>query len=151
MSIVLGLGKGILITGGQNSYTSVELFNPNTNTTCHLPSLPNRRYKHVAAGNLICAGDTGLNFRAGTLYQNCTEFSKGTWITTNHTLIHEREYIWAHWIVEEGIYLFDPHNPDSKSELIRFDGTVVNNPITMEYSFEYVSVAHLLSFHFTYF
>ena len=122
-----------MITGGNGlSSTSVELFNPNTNTTCTLPSLPNKRFGHVAAGNLICSGrdDPSEYIR----YKNCTEFSEGAWIPTNHSLIGDRDMPGAHWIVDEGIYLFGGWGTSSStSELVKFDGEVVDNPITLKY------------------
>ena len=61
---------GIIITGGlryvgswvhipledlQVRY-SVEVYNPLTNKTCHLPDLPEQRYQHSLCRGLICGG-----------------------------------------------------------------------------------------------
>ena len=126
-----------MITGGNGgASTSVELYNPNTNSTCTLPSLPNKRFGHVAAGNLLCSGrnspSSGLIF-----YKNCTEFSEGAWIATNHTLIDDRDFPGAHWIVDEGIYILGGWaTSDLTSELVKFNGEVIDNPITVKYAIQ---------------
>ena len=69
--------------------------------------------------------------------ENCTEFSEGAWIATNHTLIDDRDFPGAHWIVEEGIYLLGGSaTSDLTSELVKFNGEVVANPITVKYAIE---------------
>ena len=54
---------GVLITGGNPSHNTAELYVPSSGVSCDLPLLPDYRYFHtVSAGGLICGGyeyDTG--------------------------------------------------------------------------------------------
>ena len=75
---------GILISGGQYSYTSVEVFIPTTGQSCELPSLPHQMYDHTMHDKTICGG-----YYTPT---TCITFSSGQWVTT-HILVDNR---WGH-------------------------------------------------------
>jgi len=82
--------KGILLSGGFAANTSVEVFNPNTNKSCLLPSLPEQRLCHTMDYLTICGGMY--------TFTSCITFSSGEWVTS-HSLPEER---WYHnsWVME---------------------------------------------------
>lgn len=49
--------KGILITGGSDSPTSVELFLPGADQSCQLPQISGIRDNHSQCGKIVCGGD----------------------------------------------------------------------------------------------
>ena len=78
--------EAILITGGDNSDRTAELFLPRQGTTCQLPLLPDKRYGHVQSGNTLCGGDF--------THRSCLQWrsQQGGWVTLPLTLTVER---WA--------------------------------------------------------
>ena len=52
-NINISISAAILITGGDETYKSAEVFLPWSNTTCQLPD---ERSYHVQAGQLLCGG-----------------------------------------------------------------------------------------------
>merc|ERR1719369_1453224 len=81
--MALGQKVGILISGGMGANTSVEVFNPTTNQSCVLPSLPEQRITHTMDLLTICGGLDTLT--------TCITFSSGRWMTS-HVLPEERWY-----------------------------------------------------------
>ena len=73
----------IVISGGMGANTSVEVFNPNTNQSCLLPSLPEQRISHTMDYLTICGGMY--------TFTSCITFSSGKWVTS-HSLPEERWY-----------------------------------------------------------
>ena len=52
-NINISISAAILITGGDGAEQSAEVFLPWSNTTCQLPSLPDKRAEHLQAGALL--------------------------------------------------------------------------------------------------
>jgi len=74
-------GSAILITGGaySPSHMSAEIFLPWNSTSIALPPLPDPRWKHVQAGNLLCGGDAP----SGSAVHDCLGWTRdwGTWFS----------------------------------------------------------------------
>ena len=47
---------GVLITGGGDSRSKVEVYNPGSQHSCSLPDLPDLRHEHTLCGGLLCGG-----------------------------------------------------------------------------------------------
>ena len=90
----------ILITGGWNKETggsplsSVEIYNPATNASCSLPSLPEERHYHSQDGGLACGGKNRYN--TGWL-EDCLEWTpaSGSWTRLNITETRIGHVSWA--------------------------------------------------------
>jgi len=79
--------EAILITGGDSTDVSAELFLPWQNSTCELPPLPDRRYYHVQSGNTLCGG----GYYSSTK-RSCVQWSvqQGGWVTLPLNLTEDR-------------------------------------------------------------
>ena len=90
----------ILITGGDVTNQAAEVFLPWLNTTCELPSLPDRRYGHVQSGNTLC----GEGEWCSSTWRSCLQWRQGGWATLPVTLAEERYYS-SVWGTEEGLVI----------------------------------------------
>ena len=64
---VLITGGGILSFDPTEAQKSAEIFLPNSNTSCSLPDLPDKRFAHIQDGPLLCGGyGTEKNASNGT-------------------------------------------------------------------------------------
>ena len=98
--IVENSRKAILITGGWGrNEQAAEVFLPWSNTTCGLPSLPDRRVGHVQSGNTLCGG----GFSSFTLL-SCLQWRQGGWIKLPVSLAEARYHSSARK-VEEGLVI----------------------------------------------
>ena len=64
---------GFIITGGKpvtEAGDLVEVFIPQTEKTCWLYDLPDKRQHHSYCGNLICGGDDGGRLEEDGKYKN---------------------------------------------------------------------------------
>eukprot|EP00091_Calanus_sinicus_P012997 TRINITY_DN28997_c0_g1_i1.p2 TRINITY_DN28997_c0_g1~~TRINITY_DN28997_c0_g1_i1.p2 ORF type:complete len:163 (-),score=50.34 TRINITY_DN28997_c0_g1_i1:16-447(-) len=91
----LSSNKGIILSGGGEALTSVEVFDPSTGLSCSLPNLPEERFAHTMDNLLICGGE-----ESGT---TCLSFSSGEWMTSL-TLLEER-YDHTSWQTDQGLVL----------------------------------------------
>ena len=76
---------GLIISGGDHSYKSVEVFVPSTGQHCTLPDLPAKRYGHTMEEMMVCGGgaiDSGTRRSCLKLTDNGLE--------TTTTLLEER-------------------------------------------------------------
>ena len=107
----------ILITGGRGTEQSAEMFLPWLNTTCELPSLPDKRYDHVQSGNTLCGG-----FYSST-QRSCLQWRQGGWATLPVTLAEKR---WGSsvWGTEEGLVIMGGSGAAARqtSETVSSDG-----------------------------
>ena len=96
----------------------VELFNPNTGTSCVITGkLDQPRYAHTGDGNLVCGGWTGMDY-----ISSCYNVATGATIN----LLNERVGHTS-WSTSSGIYLLGGFPRDSiasrTTELITGDTT----------------------------
>ena len=81
----ISIPAAILITGGDKTEQSAEVFLPWSNTTCRLPSLPDERYEHVQSSKLICGGGYASksclkwNLQGGGWYKLPQKLSEKRW------------------------------------------------------------------------
>ena len=101
--------QGIIVSGGSNheAGTSVEVFNPVTNNSCELPSLPKARSDHTMDGLTICGGGD---------YVTCLTFSSGQWVTS-HALTENRDYHCS-WSTGPGIVLLGGAESPNTTEIV---------------------------------
>ena len=114
---------GILISGGDDTETSVEFFNPTTGHHCDLPSLLDERVDHTSDGLDLCGG----------LYTRttCITLSSGRWVTS-HALAEERRYHTS-WSSEAGLILMGGRDTDTTETISEgeYGGKI---GFTMQYS-----------------
>ena len=84
---------GILISGGWETETSVEVYSPNAGYHCVLPSLPDKIRAHTSVGTTLCGG-----YYTRT---TCITFSSGKWVTS-HALAENRVFHSSWHNKEEG-------------------------------------------------
>merc|ERR1711953_1416688 len=102
---------GLIISGGDDSDKSVELYSPSTGQHCQLPDLPDRREGHSMEKKMICGG-----------YYNptsCLTLSSSGWETTTDLLEGRRDH--TSWASPSGIVLMG--GGGSTTEKIQEDGT----------------------------
>ena len=128
--------SAILITGGEGTYNSAEVFFPSTSTSCELPELAVLRVDHTLNTFLLCGGGDDA---AG---HSCEEFSPaaGIWVTTSHTLQEER-HNHVSWSVEEGTILMGGYYSQTTSEIEKHDGTTETS-FDMRYNTEYETIQY---------
>ena len=122
----ISISAVILITGGLGAEQSAEVFLPWRNSSCQLPSLPDRRYAHVQAGPLLCAG-----WRTSTS-RNCL-LLEGGWVTLPLTLTDERRYssLWARG--DQLVIMGGWNNAAGTSETLSSDGAVTSSSFMTKY------------------
>jgi len=76
--------KAILVVGGLQVSTSVEVHNSNGSPFCRLPDLPSERFLHTIDEGLICGG-------AEHAETSCLQFEGGTWVKFNWNLLNKRK------------------------------------------------------------
>ena len=110
------------------SYSSVEVYSPETNSTCLLPDITFNRLYNKAHGTLICDD---------TYYDKCYNFSTttGTWERTNHTLSDVTSFGSVSWKINDEIMFFGGFN----STVMKPDGTVEVS-FNLLYDIEYVII-----------
>ena len=57
-----------MLTGGEESSLSAELYIPALNQHCSLPDLPGPRYGHGHLGSVLCGG---MNYDTDAYYSDC--------------------------------------------------------------------------------
>ena len=126
---------GLLISGGYEAETSVELFVPSTGQSCSLPNLPSKRSGHSMNGFYICGGNEdydspclvsnswfGETWR--TENENCTSpgtvcvhFSSGQWQLAPQSFVKPRTGHMS-WQTEKGLVLISGDYSYFTSEII---------------------------------
>ena len=88
------------MTGGLNGerLSSVEVYHPGTNTSCTLPSLPEKIYQHSQDGLVLCGGYTG--FTSLCLYLD-TNDAQWNWAYN----ISEERALHSSWRRQDGTIL----------------------------------------------
>ena len=122
----------ILITGGgYGALQSAEVFLPGSNTTCQLPSLPDKRYDHVQSGPLLCGGGADSSAKRSCLKWNP---QTGGWVKLPLTLTEEREYSIA-WSRGDQLVIMGGHSDAAveSSETVSSDGAVTSRAFRMKY------------------
>ena len=108
---------GLLISGGYEAKSSVELFVPATGESCSLPNLPDERYGHTMNGLYICGGNDiydspCLNYtgewspveNCRSPSTGCVHFTSGQWQYSPQTFVKPRRGHMS-WQTEKGLVL----------------------------------------------
>ena len=112
--------------------STVEIYNPGTNTGCLLPQLPEARYQHTQNGELLCGGGWGY---LGS-EESCDKWrsDSGTW-TQSH-ILRQKRYNHVSWFTDDGVYLIGGQGPLTlTSELVKKDRSVEDG-----FSLKYVTM-----------
>lgn len=122
----------ILITGGDSTEQSAELFIPWQNSTCELPPLPEKRNIHVQAGNTLCGGwDSSAD-------RSCIQWSvqQGGWVTLPLNLTEKRGGS-SVWRVSQDNSLVimggDDAAAEETSETVSSDGDSTRRSFNLKY------------------
>ena len=94
-----------------------QIWNPDDNTICTVPSLPSAAYHGTLNGVNYC-------YPYGSNGTECLGFNQGVWSTTNAGFQHVRGGFHTSWETEGGIYIMGGETRTLTSELARNDGTV---------------------------
>ena len=110
---------------------SAEIFIPWQNSTCELPSLPDKRYRHVQSGKTLCGGSS--------TERSCIQWSvqEGGWVTLPLNLTEERYYS-SVWRVSQdnSLVIMGGLHDDAEetSETVSSDGVSTGTPFYLKYS-----------------
>ena len=114
MTLVL-FTSAVLITGG---FESAEIYNPDGDSACVLPDLPDSRQDHTQDGLLLCGGYYST--------KSCRRWNPdtGNWDLVTESLTEKR---WDHisWTPADGTvtYLMGGYSSDNTSDVMN-DGSV---------------------------
>ena len=109
--------KFIIVSGGSNAKTSVELLYTNGTHRCFLPDLPQGRHYPSQTGLITCASqDSG-----GTM-KTCVTFSGGSW-QHSHTLAGQGRHGHVAWDSPQGVLLMGA----STTELLTENGDTTHS------------------------
>ena len=121
------ISAAILITGGDDTDKSSEVFLPWSNTSCQLPSLPDRRSHHVQAGNMVCGGFNSSAVRS------CVKWIGG-WVTQARVRlsgVRSQSSVWARddtMVIMGGV-----RQAGRTSETVSSDGASTRRSFRMNY------------------
>ena len=129
--------SGILIAGGEWVSTEEEIWIPDDDTICGIPSLPRGSYHGTLNGMKYCRPYGGS-------YGNeteCVGFDLGIWDRTNSGFQHRRSFHTS-WETEDGIYLMGGEGSYQTSEFARKDGAVTEG-FSLRYPIRfYINLIH---------
>ena len=102
----------ILITGGDGDFNNgggalAEIYDPQKNSGCRLPPLPNFRFGHTQDESILCGGSYQDNNQSSCLMW---ESKLGNWEKT-HTML-TRRFNHMSWASPSGIYLMGGFETD---------------------------------------
>ena len=129
-NINISISAAILITGGDETDQSAEVFLPWSNTTCQLPSLPEGRDGHVQAGPLLCGGGYSSTKRSCVRWR----VQGGGWTTLPVTLSEERSAS-SSWDRGDQLVIMGGYSSGAgeSSERVSSDGAVSRGSFGMKY------------------
>ena len=116
----------MLLTGGdKHGYTSAEIYDPSSKSSCILPSLPSNipptKYGHTQDGPFVCGGGGPLAVKNSTCLQWNSE--KGSWPVSH--LLKKPRYNHVSWTPPNGrgTYLLGGWYSPRSASLIKSDGS----------------------------
>ena len=129
-NVNISISAAILITGGDETDQSAEVFRPWSNTSCQLPSLPDVRYGHVQSDQLLCGGGWD-----SSTWRSCLQWNlQGGWTRLPLTLSEERHgsSLWARGdqLVIMGGF---SDAAEESSESVSSDGAVSRGSFAIKY------------------
>ena len=115
----------VLITGGQFTDQSAEIYHPNREYPCILPNIP-AYYRHSQDGSLTCGGRY--------TDRSCWRWNNGTWDLVTKSL-PERRWNPISWTPADGsvTYLMGGYWSGSTSEVIDNRSGGVKNSFRLKY------------------
>ena len=118
-----------MITGGDLSFRSVELFDINSRESCLLSELPDKRFGHTMNKQMICGGNLEtMGVTSGSNFSNCLEFYEGSW-RSSQTLQDVRKHHNS-WLMEDGrVLLMGGTESSNSSELVTTNNVMESFPL----------------------
>ena len=111
---------GVLITGGVQITSKVELFDFESGSSCRLPDLPESRWGHSSHEGVLCGGGVFTPTR-----NVCKKMINGVW-TITHNLTYPRSYHCS-WEINPGISFMLLGGVDAQSADVRTTDIVFYN------------------------
>jgi len=118
--------KGILITGGSDSPTSVELFLPGADQSCQLPQISGIRDNHSQCGKIVCGGD---DYYAR---DDCVQMNEqGQWSEIGTTVEYRTDHIC--WSINGEILLMGGSYDEQSTENLNLESGVGQSGYRLQY------------------
>ena len=127
------ISLGVLISGGLETESKVELYHINEKASCTLPDLPENdgRSRHTSNGGVLCGGQaTGSKDSATT----CSDISSGSWSSSNYQNLNAEYLDHTSWNLGlgESFMLLGGGQRLKTTDIVHPDG-IVDIGFTMKY------------------
>ena len=127
------ISLGVLISGGLETESKVELYHINEKASCTLPDLPENdgRSRHTSNGGVLCGGQaTGSKDSATT----CSDISSGSWSSSNYQNLNAEYLDHTSWNLglAESFMLLGGGQRLKTTDIVHPDG-IVDIGFTMKY------------------
>ena len=112
-----------MITGGyKDGERLATIYNPESNTSCNVTSLPEDRFYHTQHGDKLCGGGG----RRGNTTKTCIQWKQDEeqWNVSNTLRVPREDHV--SWTTENGTYLIGGGGREGQvftTELVKEDGT----------------------------
>ena len=133
MCHIVPISLGVLISGGLETESKVELYHINEKASCTLPDLPENdgRSRHTSNGGVLCGGQaTGSKDSATT----CSDISSGSWSSSNYQNLNAEYLDHTSWNLglAESFMLLGGGKRLQTTDIVHPDG-IVDIGFTMKY------------------
>ena len=133
MCHIVPISLGVLISGGLETESKVELYHINEKASCTLPDLPENdgRSRHTSNGGVLCGGQaTGSKDSATT----CSDISSGSWSSSNYQNLNAEYLDHTSWNLglAESFMLLGGGQRLKTTDIVHPDG-IVDIGFTMKY------------------
>jgi len=115
----------IIITGGFQASTKVEILRENGGYWCSLPDLPDERYSHTQSGLITCGGGA-----TSDSWTSCLSFTNGQWVTSHQ--LQQSRYQHSSWMSQHGVLLVGGSDSGNSTEKLTENGGSTQ-AFTLEY------------------
>ena len=127
------ISLGVLISGGLETESKVELYHINEKASCTLPDLPENdgRSRHTSNCGVLCGGQaTGSKDSATT----CSDISSGSWSSSNYQNLNAEYLDHTSWNLglAESFMLLGGGQRLKTTDIVHPDG-IVDIGFTMKY------------------
>ena len=113
-----------MITGGyKDGERLATIYNPESNTSCNVTSLPEVRFHHTQHGDKLCGGGRGTRVNTD---RTCIQWkpAEEQWNVSNTLRVPRIDHV--SWTTENGTYLIGGRGQERQeltTELVKEDGT----------------------------
>lgn len=118
--------QGLLITGGEGTEYSTEIFVPSTNTSCNFVRMPNARDEHSQEGFQVCGGEH--------LPKTCDTWNPETGLWTPSQTLRQNRLNHNSWVSEEGVILLGGSSIPTTTEMLSNGTGSSNDHFSLKFS-----------------